>query len=117
MKHSIETIAEKHGVILRKFSLDIKLSNSFIGEKKINLGSDPIEEVRNVCFFHELGHIEDDLSKCENRFDQEVRAWVLGFRIANNYGYTFSNATKSVCASWLKTYIDTSAWHRSVCHS
>lgn len=117
MKHSIEEIAEKHKATIKYDVLKLNVSGCYIGRRHIVMGSYIIKELHDVSFFHELAHIEDNIFKRKDRFDQEVHAWVLGFQLAERYGYTFSRDTRSECAKWLKTYIDTGMANYPVHHS
>src|SRR5208337_5158915 len=98
---SIEDIAKENNVVLHllprvgTFGIEVPNLNPIFLEKNeiinrsftsicnkiIIIGFYKNQDWLLASFFHELGHILDDLNKCKDRFDQEVRAWVLGFQL------------------------------------
>ena len=52
-------------------------------------------ELKAISFFHELGHIKDDVTQHEDKYEQEKKAWDVGYKLAEKYGLTFSDKAKS----------------------
>lgn len=73
------------------------------GRNIIYLGVYDDLELRDLSFFHELGHC---LTRSDPRtiFDQEVEAWALGYRLAERHGMVFSERAKAWADSQLATY-------------
>ncbi len=76
---------------------------------EIWLGIYDDKEQRLISFFHEVGHIIDETDWSINAntttsYKAEKNAWKLGYKLAKEYGITFSVGAKRWAAKQLKTY-------------
>ena len=76
-------------------------SSYVIGCTEIQIGIYDDNELLIASFFHELGHI---VGSKNNRFNSEEKAWEIGFQLAKEYGYTFSDKTYKWAKEQLETY-------------
>jgi hypothetical protein len=84
---------------------DNYINSSYSTFDEIWLGIYDDEELKVVSFFHELGHIKDPIKQHDNKFDQEKKAWDVGYELAKKYGITFTDKSKNWADEQLKTYL------------
>lgn len=75
---------------------------------EIILGKYEDLECELASFFHELGHcVCDQLNPIRgNQYARELRAWQVGFALANQLGIKFRRKTINWCETCLETYED-----------
>lgn len=111
---TISQIAREHNVKLVQITLGDQYcrasGNEYYKNRSLIVSGDiPIiylgiytnEELKNVSFFHELGHVT---KHPEGLLSTEEEAWKQGFVLAKEYGYVFSESTYVWCFNQLSSY-------------
>ena len=80
---------------------DAYINSSHLAGDEIYLGIYDDEELLISSFFHELGHIVESKN---NQFNSETQAWLIGFKLAKQYGYKFSEKAYIWAIEQLSTY-------------
>lgn len=110
---NLQSIANNHGI--KKF---VKISEGdeyclvngqdsyenksyLIGSDELYLGIYSDEQLMIASFFHELGHAVDSEN---NKINSELAAWIIGFRLAKNYGFEFNSSVYLWALEQLYTY-------------
>ena len=72
----------------------------------IDIGIYQDEELKLISFFHELGHVTDDLKKHSRLtiYQIEKRAWEVGYELAKKERITFSVKAQVFARKCLETY-------------
>lgn len=110
---SLRAIARKYGIkkLVKvksgdKYCLangeDTYLNSSYlIGGDEVHVGIYDDEELLIASFFHELGHIVENKN---NKYNSETVAWLNGFKLAKQHGYTFTEKVYLWAIEQLSTY-------------
>lgn len=110
---SLRAIANNHGII--KFvkvesgdeyclanGEDAYINRSYlVGSDEIYLGIYSDEQLLIASFFHELGHI---IENKDNKYNSETVAWLIGFKLAKQYGFEFTTDVYLWAIEQLSTY-------------
>ena len=75
-----------------------------VGRYEIVLGIYDDEELKNISFFHELGHTLTPQPESLTIYQMEEEAWRLGIQLAKRYGFTFSKKALQWAKEKLETY-------------
>lgn len=115
----LKNIANDYGVKLVKvekgdkhYSInpdDIYINRSYIIGDEIYLGIYESDDLMIASFFHELGHMVDAK---EGGYNSEIKAWLVGFKVAEKYGYKFSDKVYIWAIEQLFTYADDEGRHK-----
>lgn len=81
----------------------------------IEIGIYQDEELRDISFFHELGHVMSEVDAnsismwhgktCRDKFEVELAAWEKGFVLAEAHGIKLSAKVVSWAMEQLATYV------------
>lgn len=105
IKHGIKEFVkvEKGDQLCEWNGEDSYINRSYVcGNDRIELGIYENKELLIASFFHELGHITDTKN---GYYNSEEKAWEIGFKLAEKYGYKFSAQTYKWAQKELETYV------------
>lgn len=95
------TFADTYLVELNGLDAYVNRSTHSLGE--ITIGLYESSELRLLSFFHELGHCVDK-GPWDSKYEQERRAWELGYALAEKESIDFSKSARAWAMCQLRTY-------------
>lgn len=118
---TLSYIAKKHGIkkfikvepgdryCLANGQENYENRSYIIGDDELELGIYKNQELMVASFFHELGHITDTK---DGIYNSETKAWLIGFKLAKQYGFEMSPETYLWALEQLSSYDTAETKHK-----